>query len=294
VRRRIAGAISGGLGPARRVGSHATAGSRFPADPARRQGGALGGARAPARLAVRRLGDIGARGRSGRAPARRAALRKRDCSRSARRQVDPAGRRADPRDHVSVLPRLAAAGTDLRPVPGDEHDGRDDDLHDDGPRPELRRGVRGLLDLGYVAFYAMGAYMAGLVRRRSSPTRTSTSAPSASTRARPGTTSRSGSSSRWPASQRRSSACSSACRRCGLRGDYLAIVTLGFGEIMPQIARNGSNLFGSTSRTAPGDHADRRAGLRQLGRAASAPAGQLPRTRRTTTRCSSGRRSCSC
>src|SRR6266498_514181 len=30
-----------------------------------------------------------------------------------------------------------------------------------------------------------------------------------------------------------------------LRGDYLAIVTLGFGEIMPQIARNGNDLFGS-------------------------------------------------
>ena len=29
-----------------------------------------------------------------------------------------------------------------------------------------------------------------------------------------------------------------------LRGDYLAIVTLGFGEIMPQIARNGNNLGG--------------------------------------------------
>jgi branched-chain amino acid transport system permease protein len=29
-----------------------------------------------------------------------------------------------------------------------------------------------------------------------------------------------------------------------LRGDYLAIVTLGFGEIMPQIARNGDNLGG--------------------------------------------------
>src|SRR5437763_1036273 len=28
-----------------------------------------------------------------------------------------------------------------------------------------------------------------------------------------------------------------------LRGDYLAIVTLGFGEILPQIARNGDNLF---------------------------------------------------
>jgi branched-chain amino acid transport system permease protein len=29
-----------------------------------------------------------------------------------------------------------------------------------------------------------------------------------------------------------------------LRGDYLAIVTLGFGEILPQIARNGDDLFG--------------------------------------------------
>jgi branched-chain amino acid transport system permease protein len=28
-----------------------------------------------------------------------------------------------------------------------------------------------------------------------------------------------------------------------LRGDYLAIVTLGFGEILPQIARNGDNFF---------------------------------------------------
>jgi branched-chain amino acid transport system permease protein len=28
-----------------------------------------------------------------------------------------------------------------------------------------------------------------------------------------------------------------------LRGDYLAIVTLGFGEILPQIARNGDNLL---------------------------------------------------
>ena len=30
-----------------------------------------------------------------------------------------------------------------------------------------------------------------------------------------------------------------------LRGDYLAIVTLGFGEIMPQVARNGDNFFGT-------------------------------------------------
>jgi branched-chain amino acid transport system permease protein len=30
-----------------------------------------------------------------------------------------------------------------------------------------------------------------------------------------------------------------------LRGDYLAIVTLGFGEIVPQVVRNGDNLFGT-------------------------------------------------
>ncbi len=30
-----------------------------------------------------------------------------------------------------------------------------------------------------------------------------------------------------------------------LRGDYLAIVTLGFGEILPQVARNGDDLFGT-------------------------------------------------
>jgi len=36
-----------------------------------------------------------------------------------------------------------------------------------------------------------------------------------------------------------------------LRGDYLAIVTLGFGEIMPQIARNGDNLFGHNVTNGP-------------------------------------------
>ena len=66
-----------------------------------------------------------------------------------------------------------------------------------------------------------------------------------------------------------------------LRGDYLAIVTLGFGEIMPQIARNGNDLFntgfnltggpqGITPIDSPGfgnklDHATRRL-----------PAGELP------------------
>jgi branched-chain amino acid transport system permease protein len=36
-----------------------------------------------------------------------------------------------------------------------------------------------------------------------------------------------------------------------LRGDYLAIVTLGFGEILPQIARNGDNLFGQNITNGP-------------------------------------------
>jgi branched-chain amino acid transport system permease protein len=36
-----------------------------------------------------------------------------------------------------------------------------------------------------------------------------------------------------------------------LRGDYLAIVTLGFGEILPQVARNGDNLGGFNLTNGP-------------------------------------------
>jgi len=36
-----------------------------------------------------------------------------------------------------------------------------------------------------------------------------------------------------------------------LRGDYLAIVTLGFGEILPQIAANGDNIFGHNLTNGP-------------------------------------------
>jgi branched-chain amino acid transport system permease protein len=36
-----------------------------------------------------------------------------------------------------------------------------------------------------------------------------------------------------------------------LRGDYLAIVTLGFGEILPQVARNGDNLAGFNLTNGP-------------------------------------------
>jgi branched-chain amino acid transport system permease protein len=112
-------------------------------------------------------------------------------------------------------------------------------------------GYAGLLDLGYVAFYAMGAYTCG-----------------------------------WFASQQfngRSIRIGDIGVQPGiggihisiwlllplagiftaivgviiglptlrLRGDYLAIVTLGFGEILPQIARNGDNLGGFNLTNGP-------------------------------------------
>ncbi len=36
-----------------------------------------------------------------------------------------------------------------------------------------------------------------------------------------------------------------------LRGDYLAIVTLGFGEIVPQAVNNGDNWFGHNVTNGP-------------------------------------------
>ena len=36
-----------------------------------------------------------------------------------------------------------------------------------------------------------------------------------------------------------------------LRGDYLAIVTLGFGEIIPQVVSNGDNCFGLQPHERP-------------------------------------------
>ena len=64
-----------------------------------------------------------------------------------------------------------------------------------------------------------------------------------------------------------------------LRGDYLAIVTLGFGEILPQIARNGDNLGRlQPDERAERDHAARPAGLgaRPLERDRWIPAPELP------------------
>jgi branched-chain amino acid transport system permease protein len=107
-------------------------------------------------------------------------------------------------------------------------------------------GYAGLLDLGYVAFYAMGAYTAAWfasphfgesVTRHFGSVGVSPEAAGFHV-------------SIWvvllvAAIFTAATGVLIGLPTLRLRGDYLAIVTLGFGEIMPQIARNGDNLFGT-------------------------------------------------
>jgi branched-chain amino acid transport system permease protein len=104
-------------------------------------------------------------------------------------------------------------------------------------------GYAGLLDLGYVAFYAIGAYACASL---ASPQFGRSTISFGAVDVVPGIggvhisiwllllfagvlTSMLGMLIGLPTLR--------------LRGDYLAIVTLGFGEILPQIARNGDNFF---------------------------------------------------
>jgi branched-chain amino acid transport system permease protein len=105
-------------------------------------------------------------------------------------------------------------------------------------------GYAGLLDLGYVAFYAMGAYTAAWFGSLQFSQKTFHLGAIGIDPHLPGihisiwllliaagvTTALIGVVIGLPTLR--------------LRGDYLAIVTLGFGEIMPQIARNGNDLGG--------------------------------------------------
>ena len=105
-------------------------------------------------------------------------------------------------------------------------------------------GYAGLLDLGYVAFYAMGAYMAGWFASSQFANR---NVNLGAVGLYPGATGLH--FSIWLVLPMAGIATAIVGVIIGLptlrlRGDYLAIVTLGFGEIMPQIARNGNNLFG--------------------------------------------------
>jgi len=106
-------------------------------------------------------------------------------------------------------------------------------------------GYAGLLDLGYVAFYAMGAYMAGWF---ASSQFSKQNVNLGAVGLYPGATGFH--FSIWLVLLMAGIATAVVGVIIGLptlrlRGDYLAIVTLGFGEILPQIARNGDHLFGT-------------------------------------------------
>src|SRR6266403_945267 len=106
-------------------------------------------------------------------------------------------------------------------------------------------GYAGLLDLGYVAFYAMGSYMAGWF---ASSQFAKQNIRFGAVGVGPGLTGFH--FSIWLVLLMAGIATAVIGVLIGLptlrlRGDYRALVTLGFGEIMPQIARNGDNLFGT-------------------------------------------------
>jgi branched-chain amino acid transport system permease protein len=106
-------------------------------------------------------------------------------------------------------------------------------------------GYAGLLDLGYVAFYAMGAYTMAWLTSLQFPKHTIHFGAVGIDPTLPGIH-----LSVWLVLAIAAVITAFAGIVIGLptlrlRGDYLAIVTLGFGEILPQIARNGDNLFGT-------------------------------------------------
>ena len=112
-------------------------------------------------------------------------------------------------------------------------------------------GYAGLLDLGYVAFYAMGAYTAGWL---ASLQFSQVNFHFLDDGDVPGTAGFH--ISIWIILLIAGIGTAVIGILIGLptlrlRGDYLAIVTLGFGEILPQIARNGDNLGGFNLTNGP-------------------------------------------
>ena len=106
-------------------------------------------------------------------------------------------------------------------------------------------GYAGLLDLGYVAFYAMGAYTAAWFSSLQFPHQTFHFGAIGIDPKLPGIH-----ITIWLLLLLAGVLTALAGIIIGLptlrlRGDYLAIVTLGFGEILPQIARNGDSFFGT-------------------------------------------------
>ena len=110
-------------------------------------------------------------------------------------------------------------------------------------------GYAGLLDLGYVAFYAAGAYMAGWLASQQFAQITAHFGAVGISPTLPGIH-----ISIWLILILAGLFTALVGIIIGLptlrlRGDYLAIVTLGFGEIVPQFVRNGDN-FGGFNLTA--------------------------------------------
>jgi branched-chain amino acid transport system permease protein len=104
-------------------------------------------------------------------------------------------------------------------------------------------GYAGLLDLGYVAFFALGAYTLGWFGSGLFSTRDIHFLDTNATRL-PGIH-----LSFWAVVILAGAVCAFAGVLIGwptlrLRGDYLAIVTLGFGEIIPDVFRNGDSIAG--------------------------------------------------
>jgi branched-chain amino acid transport system permease protein len=105
-------------------------------------------------------------------------------------------------------------------------------------------GYAGLLDLGYVAFYAAGAYTSAWFASQQFDQWTFHFGSVGISREVPGIH-----LSIWLVLVIAGALTALAGILIGLptlrlRGDYLAIVTLGFGEIIPQVVRNGDNVFG--------------------------------------------------
>jgi branched-chain amino acid transport system permease protein len=105
-------------------------------------------------------------------------------------------------------------------------------------------GYAGLLDLGYVAFYAAGAYTAAWFASQHFEQWTFHLGSVGISQELPGIH-----LSIWLVLVIAGIFTAVTGILIGLptlrlRGDYLAIVTLGFGEIIPQFVRNGDNLFG--------------------------------------------------
>jgi branched-chain amino acid transport system permease protein len=116
-------------------------------------------------------------------------------------------------------------------------------------------GYAGLLDLGYVAFYAAGSYIAGMFATQQFANTTFQwkfhFLPVAVPQILPGVH-----VSVWlllvvGAGFAALLGIVIGLPTLRLRGDYLAIVTLGFGEIIPQAVNNGDNVFGHNVTNGP-------------------------------------------